>query len=276
MTTREYHRVLEEELVGGYRRQGWTRISQLLDALDLETVRRCYAAAEARGLPRLRGETEADTEEGRRFAYQGSDGYKMMFHRNYDLRLHFEELRPIVRKVADIASQLLGGREVRILWDTTFTKPTQSEGTKATVWHQDLPYVPVDRRGFMTIWMPMADVTEQAGALKFVSGSHRLGPIGRVDFTGPEPSLEEIVPKEDLSLLQAPTTVPLLAGDATVHDGLTLHGAGPNQSSEPRRVWACVFIPADTLWTGAPFSNKNLDSYTLTPFKPFNEPDLIP
>jgi ectoine hydroxylase-related dioxygenase (phytanoyl-CoA dioxygenase family) len=113
--------------------------------------------------------------------------------------------------------------------------------------------------------------------MRFVPGSHRLGSLGRRDLVETEPTLEEILTPEDLALVSAPVTVPLSVGDVTAHDGLCLHGAGPNMSEFPRRAWSCIFIPGDTLWNGAPFTTEhaNFYSYGLKPFQRFDHPDLM-
>ena len=71
----------------------------------------------------------------------------------------------------------LGEDDVRVFWDKTFVKPAATEGTRESVWHQDFPYNPIDRRGMLTIWVAIEDVPAEAGALRFVPGSHRLGPL---------------------------------------------------------------------------------------------------
>jgi ectoine hydroxylase-related dioxygenase (phytanoyl-CoA dioxygenase family) len=69
-----------------------------------------------------------------------------------------------------------------------------------------------------------------------------------------------------------PVTVPIEAGEATVHDALTLHGAGPNLSSRPRRAWTVVYLPGSTLYTGGPHPQEGINSLGLTPFEPFDHP----
>ena len=88
--------------------------------------------------------------------------------------------------------------------------------------------------------------------MRFVPGSHRLGPLVRFDLVGREHAWDEGLRPEDLELVSDPVVVPLAAGEATVHDGLTVHGAGENLSEQPRRGWTIIFIPAETRWTGGP------------------------
>ena len=62
----------------------------------------------------------------------------------------------------------------------------------------------------------------------------------------------------------------LRAGEAVIHDGLTLHGSQTNRSDRTRRGWACVFFPADTQYTGMP--RLESDGLGLLPFQPFDHP----
>ena len=263
--------------VSDYRKSGWVRLSGVLSVEEVKTINACCISAEKGESPR-QGAKPRGTENLNPFSYQTNENYRRMFRNESELRLRFEALRPLVKKLATVAERLLGTYDVRILWDKTFTKPPAREGTRQTVWHQDLPYVPVDRRGLLTIWIPTEEVTVESGAMRFVPGSHRIGSLGRRDLIDSEPALEELLTSEDLALVGAPVIVPLSVGDVTVHDGLCLHGAGPNVSDQPRRAWSCTYIPGDALWTGAPWSvteHSNFYEYDLKPFQRFDHPDLM-
>ena len=124
----------------------------------------------------------------------------------------------------------------------------------------------------LTIWIAIEDVPAEAGALRFVPGSHRLGPLGRLDLVSEEHTPRDLLRDDDMGLVGEPVTVPLKAGEATVHDALTLHGAGPNTSTRPRRAWTVVYLPASTLYTGGPHPQEGINSLGLTPFEPFDHP----
>jgi len=150
-----------------------------------------------------------------------------MWSNAFDLRLRFGVVADIVARLADVARALLGDDDVKVFWDKTFVKPPASEGTRESVWHQDFPYNPIDRRGMLTIWVALEDVPAESGALRFVPRSHHLGPLGRLDLVSQDYELDDILRSDDFDLVGDAVTVPLLAGDATAHDALTLHGAGP-------------------------------------------------
>ena len=57
----------------------------------------------------------------------------------------------------------------------------------------------------------------------------------------------------DRLLRELPQSPPLHLepGDATVHDGMTIHSAGANQTADPRWSYVVQYFVADALYTGA-------------------------
>jgi len=161
---------------------------------------------------------------------------------------------------------------VRLIDDIALIKPARAEGGEPTIWHQDAPNFPFDRRGFLTIWIAVDDIALEQGPLTFVPGSHRIGLLGAVDGSGEELKLESLLREDDLAHVGEPVTYSLQAGDATVHDGGTLHSAGANSTARPRRAWAVRFVPADTLYTGG--AHRSFDGLALKPFQPFEHEDF--
>ena len=136
-----------------------------------------------------------------------------------------------------------------------------------TDWHQDWPNVSHDRVGYMTIWTALEDIPAERGSMRFLTGSHREGPLGRtlrgnVDLITQYPHLldrYEISPPLDLK-----------AGDATAHSGLVVHSAPANSTDRPRWAYSIGYFPADARYTGEPFSNT--DGIGLTIGEPLEHP----
>lgn len=131
----------------------------------------------------------------------------------------------------------------------TCKAPAGMPGNEATPYHQDWPGSPFDRRGSLNLWVALNDVPAERGSMRFLSGSHREGPLGRMgraefsDVTEEYPKLTELYewsPPHDLK-----------AGDATVHDGCVVHGGPANSTDEYRWAWIMMFFPDDALNTGA-------------------------
>eukprot|EP00850_Spirogloea_muscicola_P008706 SM000047S16845 [mRNA] locus=s47:212680:214959:- [translate_table: standard] len=74
------------------------------------------------------------------------------------------------QRLAGAAAALLGVNKVRLYQDCLFLK---QPGFGATNWHSDLNMVPLDTSSFLTIWLPLRDLTAQDSSLLFATGSHR-------------------------------------------------------------------------------------------------------
>ena len=95
---------------------------------------------------------------------------------------------------------------------------------EVTRWHQDLGYFHIDGTQMCTTWCPLDPVTSASGAMQFVRGSHRDGPVYRPNLfvtDEPIPGTEgETVPDIDAGDHDI-ISFELDPGDVTVH-----HAAG--------------------------------------------------
>eukprot|EP00850_Spirogloea_muscicola_P008577 SM000046S16358 [mRNA] locus=s46:151657:153958:- [translate_table: standard] len=74
------------------------------------------------------------------------------------------------QRLAGAAAALLGVNKVKLYQDCLFLK---QPGFGATNWHSDLNMVPLDTSSFLTVWLPLRDLTAQDSSLLFATGSHR-------------------------------------------------------------------------------------------------------
>jgi hypothetical protein len=141
-----------------------------------------------------------------------------------------------------IARQLLGPR-AELVFEHAMLKPVGA--FTPTPWHQDQAfYRALTRTRSITLWMPLQDTPDEAGALKFVPGSHR-GPLLAHRSIADDPRRHglEAIGVEGLPRV----TCPLPAGGASIHHSRTLHGAGPNALDRPRLAYALGFGIRSTL-----------------------------
>ena len=267
-------RPVDQVLISRFRAEGFVKLPAVVDAASLDALRTICVAAETDPMDGLAGQASDDPLLAERFAYQRDERFRAMWSNSLDLRLRYPEVAQLVARLAGIARQLIGDEDVKVFWDKTFVKPPVHVGTRETVWHQDYPYNPIDRRGMLTIWVALEDVPAESGALRFVPRSHRLGPLGRFDLVSGDHGLSDILRSDDLATVGEPVTVPLRAGDATVHDALTLHGAGPNLCDRPRRAWTAVFMPGGTRYLGGPHPHRNIDALGMVPYQTFDHPQF--
>jgi len=141
----------------------------------------------------------------------------------------------------DIAAQLIG--EDIILWGTTiFGKPAWSG--KETPWHQDGEYYPIQPLETLTIWIPLDDVTEENGPMRFIPGSHKSRKIYShrwledrdmtINLVCNAANFDESI-AEDLILE---------AGQVSFHDVYMIHGSRANRTRQRRAAFVVRLMPA--------------------------------
>ncbi|GAA1557845.1 hypothetical protein GCM10009678_46040 [Actinomadura kijaniata] len=172
--------------------------------------------------------------------------------------------------LARAATRLLTGVDaVRLQVTNLLVKEPAADGGGhgATAFHQDFPWMPMDRASMLTVWLALDDVPADMGALRFYEGSHRYGPLGRSFVREDDDALSRHPWLETLELSEP---FDLAAGDATVHHGLVVHGAPANRRDRPRLSFTATYFDAATLYTGAPYGQT--DGLGLTVNEPFDHP----
>ncbi|MBO3745699.1 phytanoyl-CoA dioxygenase family protein [Streptosporangiaceae bacterium NEAU-GS5] len=165
------------------------------------------------------------------------------------------------------ATRLLRGvRGVRIQVTNLLIKEPGG-GHGATEFHQDFPWMPMDRSAMLTIWLALADVPADMGALRFYNGSHRFGILGR-SFT--RDGDDQLSQHPWIKELELSPPLDLAAGDATVHHALTVHGAPANRRDQARLSFTVTYFDADALYTGTPY--RQTDDLGLAVNQPFDHP----
>ena len=138
--------------------------------------------------------------------------------------------------------------------------------SKATPWHQDQPYYPIDGQQLCSVWIPV-DPVPMESSLKFVRGSHRDGPrfIPRkfattLDYTASQRDIAPrwmTVPDVDAMAEKGEADIISFAvepGDCIVFHGCTLHAAEGNLSSTTeRRVLSLRWAGDDAVFAARPW-----------------------
>ena len=149
----------------------------------------------------------------------------------------------LARRFARIAAELMGVDGVRLYHDQALYKEA---GGGHTPWHQDQQYWPLDGVPCVTLWMPLVDADENMGTMRFASGSQTLGYLGPQNISDDSETLfaQMIADKGfDVQAVGA-----MKAGDATFHNGWTLHGAPGNSSpSTTREVMTIIYMADDAV-----------------------------
>ena len=155
-----------------------------------------------------------------------------------------------------IAKQLLG-EEAEPFFEHAILKPAHHG--PATPWHQDEAYRRDPNFDYreVSIWMPLQDVTRGSGCMQFIPGTHR-GEVLAHRSANNDPKNHAYECCGDFNPAEA-VACPLPAGGCAIHDGRTLHYAGPNHSGVPRWAYILTFdLPpkARTEKRSFPWSNR--------------------
>ena len=150
--------------------------------------------------------------------------------------------------LAGNVSRLLRGRPVRFFNDEVLVKPPVEAGGKSTPWHQDLPHATFDRTGLVNIWISLVDLPAEGGAMAFVNGSHRFGPLGRTLLDA-----QDVVTQNPWLLDECKVSRPaaMEPGDATIHGDLTIHGGPAFDGPHWRWAYLVNLMDASIRHTGA-------------------------
>jgi hypothetical protein len=184
------------------------------------------------------------------------------------------KIRPVFAGIGQAAKALMdrkSGEGVR-LFNEFFApklpsgKQTKNQGNGPTSFHQDFITFCVDRSGGMTFWIPLEAYGPDAGTMSFINGSHRLGILGNYSaYEGKD--IREVWP--ELNDLETSDPIVYELGDITVHNHMTVHGAGANLLDRPRWAYLVLPQPADARWNGGPPEAFDPAAHDMTPFGTF-------
>jgi hypothetical protein len=97
--------------------------------------------------------------------------------------------------------------------------------------HQDVPFYAHTDGRYIDALIHLDNADEESGNIKFLAGSHRLGPLEHI--TGPDTAPH--LPPEQYRLSDA-VSVPARAGDVVLFHLWTVHGSAVNRSGRWRRL----------------------------------------
>jgi ectoine hydroxylase-related dioxygenase (phytanoyl-CoA dioxygenase family) len=147
-----------------------------------------------------------------------------------------------------VTAAVLRTRHLWLYEDSVLVKDPGSP--VATRWHTDDGYFHAEGRQMATVWVALDPAPRSAGSLRFLRGSHLDDRRYRPTFfviDDPIPGTEgELVPDLDLDDPQS-FGWDLEPGDLTIHHARTLHAAGGNLGSTPRRALSVRYCGDDAV-----------------------------
>lgn len=239
------------EEIERYRTDGFTVVPGLLDAAEVEHWRTVIdRAVEARGRENVPGSRllPVDLEELPAAVRVEVEYYQRVFTQRMNLWQVDDEARELVidPRIGRMAAMLAGVDGIRLFHDQALYKEAWGN---PTAFHLDVPYWSFTSRQAISLWVALDDVTPQNGALAFLPGSQRTARFRNVGIGRELGALFEKYPEWNEI---EPVMVPMRAGDASFHSGLTAHGAAANLTPRPRRAMTLQMMPEGSTYNGRP------------------------
>jgi hypothetical protein len=114
--------------------------------------------------------------------------------------------------------------------------------TKTVSWHQDITYWGMgETDDEVTAWIALSDVSELAGCMRFIPGSHAGGMAKHEDTFDNDNLLSRGQTIAGIDESKA-VTGPLKPGEMSLHHGRCFHASGPNQSDDRRIGLAIRYV----------------------------------
>jgi hypothetical protein len=215
-------KVLSEEQISRWRRDGFLSPFPLLDARELQDCRdglqrfEHWLGGPVNGVPEMKWRT-------------------MPY-----LILPWAAKLARDPRILDVVEDLLGP-DLLIYTSTFFIKEPHSPTIAA--WHQDSTYYGLEPKEEITVWIALTDASQAAGcmeALSFNGKPRQLRHASRVVANSVNRASQMIVEPLDDS---RPVPMPLPAGSFSMHHGLCPHRSGPNNADHRRIGLGLNYIP---------------------------------
>ncbi|WP_337867032.1 phytanoyl-CoA dioxygenase family protein [Ignavibacterium sp.] len=242
---------ITENQIEFYQQNGFVKIENIIEPEFLPELKKIVEAA----VLIRKGKDERNLKD--------KSQYEQSFLQCGYLCWDFPAVKEIVfaKRFAGIVRDLMRADHIRLWHDQALFK---EPGGRVTDAHQDCSYWPIHEPQFTsTMWLALVDVPVEKGCLYFYPKTN-------------DPNLKEYVdifknPHQPKFLNDKEKVfVPLKAGEATFHSGLTFHGAGENRTSQMREAMTIIYIK-----DGVTFDSSDERNKTHTSCIGLNEGNLI-
>ena len=209
-----------------FRSNGHVRIRGVLTTAEVAVYRQLVVEAVKR-----------QSREKKRLPEKGI--YGRAFGQMVNLWRNDEGVRQLVlsKRLGKVAADLLGVANVRIYHDHALFKEA---GGRATYWHQDQYYWPLDSADTVTMAMSLTDQSIEMGMFVFATGSHKYGTIIDPRLSSePDSTYRKYIREQHFPLSRA---AGMRAGDATWHYGNTVHHTSANLSDRRREMMTITYM----------------------------------
>lgn len=228
---------LSIEQITFYQNNGFVKVENVIEENYLTELRRIIEAA----VFIRKGKDERELKQ--------KSQYEQSFLQCGYLCWDFPAVKEIVfaKRFAGIVRDLMQAEHIRLWHDQALFK---EPGGRVTDAHQDCSYWPIHEPQFTsTMWLALVDVPVEKGCLYFYPKTNNPNLREYVDIFK-NPHQPEFLKNEEKVF------VPLKAGDATFHSGLTFHGAGENKTNQMREAMTVIYIKDGVTFDSSDERNK--------------------
>src|SRR5688572_9363660 len=211
-------RVLSNEALAAYRRDGYYSPLRVFSIPQARELRNCLEAHEARAGAPLQGKWRVKTH----LLFTWAD--RIVHHPS----------------ILDAVEDVIGPNI--LCWNTNFfIKEAASPGFVS--WHQDAAYWGLEPEEVVSAWVALTSSNLESGCMKVIPGTHRESRLEHVDtfhkdnlLTRGQEIAVEVDESRAVDLLLEP-------GEISLHDIKLIHGSMPNRSSDRRIGLAIRYLP---------------------------------
>jgi hypothetical protein len=177
-------------------------------------------------------------------AVEANQGGKLQAVQRSRAFLLFKWLDDLIRdpRVLDPIEQLIGPDI--LCWSTIFW--IKEAGSRSFVsWHQDNTYWGLSSRSVVTAWFAISDASVAAGCMSVLPGSHLGRALKHEDTYDEDNMLTRGQAIREIDESRA-ASMPLKAGEMSIHNYCLAHGSGPNVTDDRRIGVSMHFMPPQT------------------------------
>jgi len=232
--------MLTQQQIDQYNEQGFLTVSGLFSDAQLDEME-----AEFDSIIQRRLAARAELNVVWQGEWRKEHGEMAMIH-THDLQAYSAVWSRVLLhdQLTEAMSDIMGSPNVQLHHTKLFQKPP--ENGAAFPMHQDYPYFPHQNHTMAAGIIHLRDTTEEMGCVRFVPGSHKLGPLPTHKEEHDGPQSHYLNPEEYPIEKATPATAK--RGDVVFFSYLTIHGSGTNQSDQTRKTVLIQFRdPTDSV-----------------------------
>jgi len=160
------------------------------------------------------------------------------------------DLLEVIRQpeILDMVEQVAGPD--LILWGTTVFG-RQARTGKATSWHQDGDYYPIEPLETTTVWVSLDHARPENGCMRYIAGSHKEHRLFPHHWNeNPDLTLFQEI-DEEFARHERARDIVLEPGQISIHDVYLVHGSDANRSADRRAGLVFRIMPGTSHYNHA-------------------------